>query len=522
MNRPATSIRRRLLVGTAGGMALVLFLGTLTLIAFLRREFRENFDVTLLGRARTLAALCEMDEGAFEFAYTGDELSEFGEDGGQYFQLWSAEGVVIARSPSLVEEDLDHAGLEPEAWRFRDAVLPDGRPGRFVEIGFRPRPDEAPLWSERPSAGAPEEPDQAPEATDRDTPVSGITPGEGAVGAQDPDVAQAGEEGGDENPAPPAVLVLGRERESLDRSLVRASTIVGGAFALCLALVLLVLGPLTARALTPLNELSRQVSRIDERSLDHRIVSGTAALSELRPIEEQLNRLLERLEAAFRREREFSSNVAHELRTPLAELRSLREVAEMLPEDSKELKEFFADTAGITRRMERTVRSLLNLARMEAGKQAVEPQAVDLEELLQGLDLPGIAAGAGKRALLREGDCRSRISSDPGLLEEILRNLLENAFAHGPERTDVILRCGIRDGALALEIENEAPDLVSEDLERLALRFWRKDSSRTGDRHAGLGLSLVAQRCRLLDLGLDFELRDGRLLVRVSGIPLEE
>ena len=207
---------------------------------------------------------------------------------------------------------------------------------------------------------------------------------------------------------------------------------------------------------------------------------------------ERLNDWIGRLEASFDRERRFSSHAAHELRTPLAELKSMAELGATWPEEAT--SDRCAEMVTVANELEALLEKLSLLARADAGRQPVQRESIDL---------PATVATAISRiepkAELRRLHLDSRISeapftSDPVLWGTILQNLLGNAVAHAPEGSEVVIEAS--PGRLA--VSNPAPGLNQEDLEHLFERFWRKDDSRSGYGHSGLGLSIVKACVALL------------------------
>src|ERR1700683_4484395 len=130
------------------------------------------------------------------------------------------------------------------------------------------------------------------------------------------------------------------------------------------------------RGLRPLRQLGTEADGIDAGSLDHRF-SREELPRELVPIAQQFNSLLERIDEAFVRERRFTSDAAHELRTPIAELRRLAEVALKWP-DRSEAERNYRDVWEVAEHMESLVATLLAIARCRAGTAAVSLQPVDL------------------------------------------------------------------------------------------------------------------------------------------------
>jgi signal transduction histidine kinase len=304
------------------------------------------------------------------------------------------------------------------------------------------------------------------------------------------------------------VMVVARSREQLDGLI--ASTrfaILGAGAAAALLAAILVWLAVTA-GLRPVRTISEQVRTLHAENLRAR-VAAPGAPSELAPIVQQLNGLLARLEASFERERRFASHVAHELRTPIAELRSLAEVGGRWPEDLASTRRFFTDVHDIAGRMERVVVDLLLLARCHAGVEKAQRRPVRLAPLVRS------QPGADRVEIDVPEDLV--VDSDPGKLSLIVTNLLDNALAYATPGGSV--RCGAeaRDGRFQLEIVNPSGPLTEEDMRNLAEPFWRKDRARSPEGHSGLGLSLVAALAQLLGLEVSFRHEGGLFRARLCG-----
>ena len=229
---------------------------------------------------------------------------------------------------------------------------------------------------------------------------------------------------------------------------------------------------------------------------------------ELRPFATALNTSFERLQDALGRERRFARDVAHELRTPLAEMRMAVELAQRDTVDAAPLQGAIESIE----RMGRCIDGLLSLSRYEAGMDQAQLEPLDVADLLRRA-LALAAAPAAEREVLVEAGLPSEywISSDPALLERIVDNLLLNAVEYAPPHSRVQLSLQQVDGSSRLRIGNEAPDLGTEDLLRMGERFWRKTQAREISRHGGLGLALARTLAEVLGLRLHFELEHGVL-----------
>ena len=305
-------------------------------------------------------------------------------------------------------------------------------------------------------------------------------------------------------------LVVGHSREDLDR-LLTSLGLAGGAVAVLLScgLALLVRRSI-ARGLRPIDAMNAQIAAIAPDALAARLKVAEPPV-ELAAIETAVNRLLDRIERAFQKERRFSSDLAHELRTPIAELRTACEVGGRWPEDVEETRQFFQDTGTIAQHLEKIVATMLTLSRCENGTAPVQTQRIGVQAMVREC-WRHAAAGAGEKSLGFHEDIAPdlAVECDPDKLEIILRNLMENAVAHSEPGTAVECAATAPPDGVELRITNTAKDLDRADLEHIFDRFWRKDTARTDRSHTGLGLSIARGLCELLGLRLSVDLLEGR------------
>jgi len=286
---------------------------------------------------------------------------------------------------------------------------------------------------------------------------------------------------------------------------------------------LLVIRWIVRRGLVPLNRIARNTDELGAENLGYRYpVSGLP--KELQPICARLNDLFDRLQAAFERERRFSANVAHELRTPITELRTLCEVwLDCAPGEARrpDARQTVREALEIATEMERLITTLLALVRSESGQARVNLEESDLGELIREAWLPFEESARDKSLSCRfELPESSDVVTDKDLMTAILGNLFSNAVAYTPERGTI--RCTVQsgDGGFRLELENSNNDLAAEDLKHLAEPFWRRDSARTDGRHSGLGLSLVSAYASLLRLGFEIDVpQPDTFRVRLGTLP---
>jgi len=197
--------------------------------------------------------------------------------------------------------------------------------------------------------------------------------------------------------------------------------------------------------------------------------------------------MLERLERAFRRQRDFVSDASHELRTPLSVLRAQ---VELLDRETDERRRH-EGTATLLRRLDeldRLVGDMLTLASAEAGE-LIEPRAIDLTDFFEDVrrDLPLF----GERDFRMEA-VEGTLDGDPDRLAQVLRNLVRNAVAHTKPGDRVEVSARGRDSWLEISVSDTGSGIPSEELEQIFERFHRLDHSRSRDSGgSGLGLAIA-------------------------------
>lgn len=248
------------------------------------------------------------------------------------------------------------------------------------------------------------------------------------------------------------------------------------------------------QGLSPLYQLGADAAKVDASRLSDRF-NDKDLPSELHPICEQLNHLMARLENSFDRERRFSSDLAHEMRTPVAEVCNLAEAAVLFPEKVPAAQYRKILTTG--KRMRGIVESLLFLSRWENGSADIEVERIDLDGVVDECLQPYAARAAEKNLVVEIAiSPGNSISTDLNLFRNILNNLISNAIDYSPSGGLVKLEAIEASSGMpiGLSISNPVVEMDSAEVDLLFDRFWRKDQVRGSSTHCGLGLS-VAQAC---------------------------
>ncbi|WP_430392251.1 sensor histidine kinase [Dyella sp. 20L07] len=285
-----------------------------------------------------------------------------------------------------------------------------------------------------------------------------------------------------------------------------------------LPVLALLVGWAVSRGLRPLAALTTALSSREPGSRES--ITLHDAPRELRPVLTALNDQLVRQENALERERRFSADVAHELRTPLASIMLNLESA-MVTADPAEIQASLAGAQHSAAALARRVEQLLALAKLEAGAASSRPAPVNLVEMAGCVvdELTPVISGSGVELGFTQQRESVLVQGYEPALAALLRNLLENAFRYVPAGGRVQLAIAQHAQEATLEVIDNGPGIPPERRQAVFARFHREAASR-GDGY-GLGLSIVARAAGLHRASI--ELLDspfGRgLRVRVS-IPL--
>ena len=417
-----------------------------------------SFDETLAAKARALVTASEVDDGDFEIDLTVQDFAGFGRGGDDYFEIRRAGGGLVLRSPSLrgptgVLDRFAHFGSpEPGASRIIDGRLADGRAARIYLEWIYPKDDEERRYQD-------------------------------------------------------LYLIAASPKDPIQKPMKALAWVLAASGVAALLVMVPVLRSGLARGLRPLRELSDEVTRIKPDDLGRRLDAAPLP-EELRPMADALNGWLSRLEESFERERRFSAHAAHELRTPLAEIRAIAELGEKWEEEATPAR--CAEIVAVCGELEALLGKLSLLARADSGRYPVFPEPCDPQAMVKPVlyRLKDRAEARGIRFDVQVAG--GEVLTDPVLWNAVFQNLAGNAVSHSPARSTVTVR--VSEGNIS--VANPAPELSEEDLPRLFERFWSKESGR-GREHSGLGLPLVRACAGLLGGTSAARLEEGELVVEV-------
>jgi len=192
--------------------------------------------------------------------------------------------------------------------------------------------------------------------------------------------------------------------------------------------------------------------------------------------------------------RDFVANVSHELRTPLTAIRGYVEALADGGTSAEESRRFLDIITRHTERMERLVKDLLRLARLDAGQETLEVIACETRGLIDNViaDVMPSADQRGQRFEVAVAAGAEAVRADPAKLHDALRNLVANAITYAPERSTIRIDAAPVSGRVAITVADEGPGIPEQDLTRVFERFYRVEKSRARDPGGtGLGLAIV-------------------------------
>ena len=280
-----------------------------------------------------------------------------------------------------------------------------------------------------------------------------------------------------------AYVVSARSLESVDAATASTTRLLAVGSVLVIVLVFDLTWVLTGRALRPVEGMRRKASQITQANLSARLPVPETG-DEVARLAETMNAMLERLERAVNTQRQFVADASHELRSPIATVRTLHETAH-LGAHPKDLDELSVEVLGEIARLETLVADLLLLARTEAAPLHREP--VDLADEV-------LALGTRRRRVPVSITAPHPvwIEGEPRALSRMVRNLIDNAERHASSSVRVLVEGD--ESSARVVVADDGPGIPESESEAIFGRFVRFDEARARDEGgSGLGLAIVRQ-----------------------------
>ncbi|MAW11145.1 MAG: hypothetical protein CMO54_04765 [Verrucomicrobiales bacterium] len=411
-------------------------------------------------------------------------LTDFIKDNPPKYRIWSANGTTIRQSKGLSEKDFPFPqNTENLSEPTFSSIFNEGDSYRAMTFRFRP-----------PRArGRPRGPDRVvPPGNDSDIQIQDEAPPRNT----------------------PQIATIALNTKSMEQTLqfLLFAIIAVGIIAGFLSFLLVSLA--LRNGLSPLNLMGNNLSSVNSSSLSHRFSKDGIPI-ELSPITDHLNDLMVRLESGFNRERQFSSDLAHELRTPIAELKMMSEVALRWPEKKNE--NYASETLEIAQQLQDTIETLLSLNRFENGQEELKIEELCLKTIMKEcLEKHENQISDKNIKVDIKIDKGTVIDTDIGIFRTILNNLLSNAAEYTPQKGEIIIQAESNSSDEILRISNSVDDMESQMLDHLFERFWRADNSRSDSSHIGLGLSLSKACAEALSLKMNASLCENAKSIKFS------
>jgi len=447
-----------------------------------RQILTSSFDHDLLLESQNVESVSRVwPDGDFYIDIDFDVATQYNEGGTRFFQAWDIEAnEVIDQSPMLEEAgiELPYPSIQSsDPISFYNLELPDGK---SLRVTFQ-HIDAQWGWLE-----------------------------------QQPNLVVS-----DDISSFEAYLLVGRDRTPLNQSLTYLQYWMFSIAFFMPVISFVVVYVAVGRGLQPLFLLAKNLNNI--HGSNEKLSEAVDWPKEITPVVVTINRVLERLESSFQRERRFTSDAAHELRTPIAELRTATDVALRTQHYHNRLLTAVQHANSVSHSMANLVNAMLMLARFQQShgtasekslKSHHETQAtveVDLVTLFNE-QISCVQEKADERHITLQLNSPSDliIHSIPGLLTPIFSNLISNAVEYTPPNQTVSFQLQRHEKRFSFTTVNSAGNITQADIDNFIQPFWRKAESRQQRDHFGLGLSITYEACQCLGLHFEAKLIDDR------------
>ena len=284
------------------------------------------------------------------------------------------------------------------------------------------------------------------------------------------------------------VLQVAQDRSSDEQFAAQFALVLAGALLLGILASAVIGIAVAKRGLWPLQQMTQSLERIGPNHLNERLGKITWP-RELQPVATAFDEMLARLEESFTRLSQFSADLAHELRTPISNIRGEAEVALTRPRTSEEYRSVIESITGECERLSGIVENLLFLARAEAADRQIEKDTFPARSAIEKI-ASYYRTVAEERGITISNEGDGEFYADPLLFDRALSNLLDNALRFTPDGGKIAIRSQSTNGRTKLVVEDNGCGIAPQHLSRVFDRFYRVDSSRSS-KGIGLGLALV-------------------------------
>jgi heavy metal sensor kinase len=249
---------------------------------------------------------------------------------------------------------------------------------------------------------------------------------------------------------------------------------------------------LSRRALAPVDQITQEARSVTAHSLSRRLVVPHTR-DELQRLSETLNGMLERLEKAFQRVTQFTADASHELRTPIALMRTRAEIALRRPRSEDEYRETLDQVLKELERTSGLIEKMMLLARADSGVETLQRIHLNLAESVDQACCEGRTLALAKQITFHEQlpEAPVWVAGDSHFLRRLFLILIDNAVKYTPPEGRIDVALGTDAGGAVVELRDTGIGIAAEDLPNIFERFYRSERARSRESGgAGLGLSI--------------------------------
>lgn len=257
---------------------------------------------------------------------------------------------------------------------------------------------------------------------------------------------------------------------------------------------------LAGRFLSPIRKITASAESISDGSDLSERIEVSSNKDELNKLADAFNKMFSRLERSFEEEKQFTSDISHELRTPIA---TIAAQCELTLEKDREPEEYKKSLALINRqsiRMKHIVEQMLQYSRLERLDKIPNPEEIDLSSLLKDITEEQKARNIRSITIKSEIDENIKVTGNSDLLAGLINNLISNAYRYGKDNGNIILSLKQNESEIALSVKDDGIGISDDEKDKIFNRFYQADKARTSkssDFGIGLGLSIVSSIARL-------------------------
>ena len=252
---------------------------------------------------------------------------------------------------------------------------------------------------------------------------------------------------------------------------------------------------LTKKMLKPIQEISNSAAKIGTGDDLKQRISLAPGNDELHQLARSFNQMFERLENAFEKERQFTSDASHELRTPVSVITAQCEFTLEKPRTGEEYENALETILRQSKKMSRLINDMLDYIRLEMRAESYKKETIDLTELVESLCFDMALIKEKDIVLSWEVEKNICFSGSRLLLSRLLTNLISNAYRYGKEEGHIFVCLKRREHQITLSVSDDGIGIAQEEQLKLFQRFYQADTSHSGS-GTGLGLSMADQIVR--------------------------